>query len=210
MCIRDSPIGSHKNNWIFKQLITISERYNFDLKDPIKKIPKTAIDIILNGGNESFSVESKSLGLTRKYHIDFEGIIPFIESQFNENHSSRIKRWAKGFMVKENCNTCLGSRLNKESMHFYIDSKSITDLCAMDIEVLKKWFSKIESKLSERKKLVASEIIKELNKRIDFLLNVGLDYLSLNRPSKSLSGGESQRIRSVSYTHLTLPTSDLL
>jgi excinuclease ABC subunit A len=189
------PIGSHKNNWIFKQLITISERYNFDLKDPIKKIPKTAIDIILNGGNESFSVESKSLGLTRKYHINFEGIIPFIESQFNENHSSRIKRWAKGFMVKENCNTCLGSRLNKESMHFYIDSKSITDLCAMDIVVLKKWFSKIESKLSERKKLVASEIIKELNKRIDFLLNVGLDYLSLNRPSKSLSGGESQRIR---------------
>ena len=189
------PIGSHKNNWIFKQLITISERYNFDLKDPIKKIPKTAIDIILNGGNESFSVESKTLGLTRKYHIDFEGIIPFIESQFNENHSSRIKRWAKGFMVKENCNTCLGSRLNKESMHFYIDSKSITDLCAMDIVVLKKWFSKIESKLSERKKLVASEIIKELNKRIDFLLNVGLDYLSLNRPSKSLSGGESQRIR---------------
>ncbi len=189
------PIGSHKNNWIFKQLITISERYNFDLKDPIKKIPKTAIDIILNGGNESFSVESKSLGLTRKYHIDFEGIIPFIESQFNENHSSRIKRWAKGFMVKENCNTCLGSRLNKESMHFYIDSKSITDLCAMDIVVLKKWFSKIESKLCERKKLIASEIIKELNKRIDFLLNVGLDYLSLNRPSKSLSGGESQRIR---------------
>ena len=189
------PIGSHKNNWIFKQLITISERYNFDLKDPIKKIPKTAIDIILNGGNESFSVESKSLGLTRKYHIDFEGIIPFIESQFNENHSSRIKRWAKGFMVKENCNTCLGCRLNKESMHFYIDSKSITDLCAMDIVVLKKWFSKIESKLCERKKLIASEIIKELNKRIDFLLNVGLDYLSLNRPSKSLSGGESQRIR---------------
>ena len=189
------PIGSHKNNWIFKQLITISERYNFDIKDPIKKIPKTAIDIILNGGNESFSVESKSLGLTRKYHIDFEGIIPFIESQFNENHSSRIKRWAKGFMVKENCNTCLGSRLNKESMHFYIDSKSITDLCAMDIVVLKKWFSKIEFKLSERKKLVATEIIKELNKRIDFLLNVGLDYLSLNRPSKSLSGGESQRIR---------------
>ena len=189
------PIGSHKNNWIFKQLNTISERYNFDLKDPIKTIPKTAIDIILNGGNESFSVESKTLGLTRKYHIDFEGIIPFIESQFNENHSSRIKRWAKGFMVKENCNTCLGSRLNKESMHFYIDSKSITDLCGMDIVVLKKWFSKIESKLSERKKLVASEIIKELNKRIDFLLNVGLDYLSLNRPSKSLSGGESQRIR---------------
>jgi len=189
------PIGTHKSNWIFKQLDTISQKYNFDIKDPIKKIPKIALDVILNGGNEMFSVESKTLGLTRKYQIDFEGVVPFIESQFNENHSSRIKRWAKGFMEKENCSSCLGSRLNKESMHFYINSKSITDLCGMDIIVLKNWFSKVEAKLSERKKIIASEIIKELNKRLDFLLNVGLDYLSLNRPSKSLSGGESQRIR---------------
>jgi len=189
------PIGTHKSNWIFKQLDTISQKYNFDIKDPIKKIPKIALDVILNGGNEMFSVESKTLGLTRKYQIDFEGVVPFIESQFNENHSSRIKRWAKGFMEKENCSSCLGSRLNKESMHFYINSKSITDLCGMDIIVLKNWFSKVEAKLSDRKKIIASEIIKELNKRLDFLLNVGLDYLSLNRPSKSLSGGESQRIR---------------
>ena len=189
------PIGSHKNNWIFKQLQTISERHNFDLKDPINKIPKIALDVILNGGNETFSVESKTLGLTRKYNIDFEGILPFIQSQFNENHSSRIKRWAKAFMEKEKCSSCLGSRLNKESMHFLIKSKSINDLCEMDIIELKNWFKKIDADLSDRKKKIAEEILKELNKRLDFLLDVGLDYLSLSRPSKSLSGGESQRIR---------------
>ena len=189
------PIGSHKNNWIFKQLKTISERYNFDLKDPINKIPKIALDVILYGGNETFSVESKTLGLTRNYNIDFEGILPFIQNQFNENHSSRIKRWAKAFMEKEKCFSCLGSRLNKESMHFLIKSKSINDLCRMDIIDLKNWFKKIDTYLNDRKKKIAEEILKELNKRLDFLLDVGLDYLSLSRPSNSLSGGESQRIR---------------
>jgi excinuclease ABC subunit A len=189
------PIGTFKSNWIFKQLETISSKYDFDLKDPINKIPKTALEVILKGGNESFSVESKTLGLTRKYHIDFEGIIPFIEDQFNDNHSARIKRWAKGFMDNVECKSCLGSRLNKESRNFFIESKSINDLSKMDIIELKKWFSLINSKLSERKQIIALEIVKEINKRLDFLLNVGLDYLSLNRPSKSLSGGESQRIR---------------
>jgi excinuclease ABC subunit A len=180
---------------MFKQLLTISNRYDFDLKDPIKKIPKSAIEIILNGGNETFSVESKTLGLTRKYEIDFEGILTFIENQYNENHSSRIKRWANGFMENQICSSCNGSRLNKESMNFYINEKSISNLCDMDIYDLKKWFSKLQPKLDDRRKIIANEIIKELNKRLDFLLNVGLDYLSLNRPSKSLSGGESQRIR---------------
>lgn len=189
------PIGTFKSNWIFKQLETISSKYDFDLKDPINKIPKTALEVILKGGNESFSVESKTLGLTRKYHIDFEGIIPFIEDQFNDNHSARIKRWAKGFMDNVECKSCLGSRLNKESRNFFIESKSINDLSKMDIIELKKWFSLINSKLSKSKQIIALEIVKEINKRLDFLLNVGLDYLSLNRPSKSLSGGESQRIR---------------
>ena len=189
------PIGTFKSNWIFKQLETISSKYDFDLKDPINKIPKIALEVILRGGNESFSVESKTLGLTRKYHIDFEGIIPFIEDQFNDNHSARIKRWAKGFMDNIECKSCLGSRLNKESRNFFIESKSINDLSKMDIIELKKWFSLINSKLSKRKQIIALEIVKEINKRLDFLLNVGLDYLSLNRPSKSLSGGESQRIR---------------
>jgi len=189
------PIGTYKNNWIFKQLETISQRHNFSLKDPIKKIPKVALDIILYGGNETFSVESKTLGLTRKYKIDFEGVIPFIDNQFRENYSSRIKRWAKSFMENDKCSACKGSRLNKESRHFLINSKSIADLSNMDIIELKKWFNNIESKLTERKLIIGKEILKELNKRLDFLLNVGLDYLSLSRPSKSLSGGESQRIR---------------
>jgi|TARA_B110000503_G_scaffold85719_1_gene130460 excinuclease ABC subunit A len=190
-----APIGTFKNNWIFKQLETISSRYNFDLKHSINKIPKAALDVILNGGNETFSVESRTLGLTRKYQIDFEGVIPFIEDQFNDNHSARIKRWAKAFMDNIKCTSCSGSRLNKESRNFFIESKSIDDLSKMDIIELKTWFSSINSKLSKRKQIIALEIVKEINKRLDFLLDVGLDYLSLNRPSKSLSGGESQRIR---------------
>ncbi|MBT5233311.1 MAG: excinuclease ABC subunit UvrA [Flavobacteriaceae bacterium] len=189
------PLGNYKSSWIFKQIETISERYNFSIKDPISKIPKKAIEIILFGGNESFSVESKSLGLTRKYEIDFEGVIPFIENQANEIYSARIKRWANGFMDNVKCETCNGSRLNKESSYFFIDNKNIHDLSSLDIVDLKNWFSSVESKLSERNKIIGSEIIKEINKRLDFLLNVGLDYLSLNRPTKSLSGGESQRIR---------------
>ena len=189
------PLGIYKSSWIFKQIETISERYNFSLKDPISKIPKKAMDIILFGGNESFSVESKTLGLTRKYEIDFEGVIPFIENQANEIYSARIKRWANGFMDNVKCESCNGSRLNKESSFFLINNKNIHDLSSLDIIDLKKWFKSVESKLSDRNKIIGSEIIKEINKRLDFLLNVGLDYLSLSRPTKSLSGGESQRIR---------------
>ena len=189
------PLGIYKSSWIFKQIETISERHNFSLKDPISKIPKKAMDIILFGGNESFSVESKTLGLTRKYEIDFEGVIPFIENQANEIYSARIKRWANGFMDNVKCESCNGSRLNKESSFFLINNKNIHDLSSLDIIDLNKWFKSVESKLSDRNKIIGSEIIKEINKRLDFLLNVGLDYLSLSRPTKSLSGGESQRIR---------------
>ena len=189
------PLGNYKNSWIFKQIDTISQKYNFNIKDPINKISKEAIDIILNGGKESFSVESKTLGLTRKYKIDFEGVITFIENQSKELYSARIKRWANSFMDKVNCETCGGSRLNKQSNFFKISNKTIHDLSKLDIIDLKKWFDKIESKLDKRKRIIGSEIIKEINKRLDFLLDVGLDYLSLNRPVRSLSGGESQRIR---------------
>ena len=189
------PLGNYKNSWIFKQIDTISQKYNFNIKDPINKISKEAIDIILNGGKESFLVESKTLGLTRKYKIDFEGVITFIENQSKELYSARIKRWANSFMDKVNCESCGGSRLNKQSNFFKISNKTIHDLSKLDIIDLKKWFDKIESKLDKRKKIIGSEIIKEINKRLDFLLDVGLDYLSLNRPVRSLSGGESQRIR---------------
>ncbi|MEJ6765052.1 MAG: excinuclease ABC subunit UvrA [Flavobacteriaceae bacterium] len=189
------PLGNYKSSWIFKQIETISERYNFNIKDPISKIPKKAMEIILFGGNESFSVESKTLGLTRKYEIDFEGVAPFIENQANEIYSARIKRWANGFMDNVKCESCNGSRLNKESRHFFVDKKNIHDLSSLDIIDLKKWFISVEPKLSDRNKIIGSEIIKEITKRLSFLLNVGLDYLSLSRPTKSLSGGESQRIR---------------
>ena len=189
------PLGNYKNSWIFKLIDTISQKYNFNIKDPINKISKEAIDIILNGGKESFLVESKTLGLTRKYKIDFEGVITFIENQSKELYSARIKRWANSFMDKVNCESCGGSRLNKQSNFFKISNKTIHDLSKLDIIDLKKWFDKIESKLDKRKKIIGSEIIKEINKRLDFLLDVGLDYLSLNRPVRSLSGGESQRIR---------------
>ena len=189
------PLGSFKNNWIFKQIETISEKYKFDIKDPINKIPEKALEIILNGGNESFSIESKTLGLTRKYKIDFQGVITFIEDQSNEVYSAKIKRWANSFMDKITCEVCNGSRLNEQADYFKINNKTIHDLSTMDIVDLKKWFKNIITKLDNRKKIIGSEIIKEINKRLDFLLDVGLNYLSLNRPVKSLSGGESQRIR---------------
>ena len=189
------PLGSFKNNWIFKQIETISEKYKFDIKDPINKIPEKALEIILNGGNESFSIESKTLGLTRKYKIDFEGVITFIENQSNDVYSAKIKRWANSFMDKITCEVCNGSRLNKQAEYFKVNNKTIHDLSTMDIVDLKNWFKNINTKLDNRKKIIGSEIIKEINKRLDFLLDVGLNYLSLNRPVKSLSGGESQRIR---------------
>ena len=189
------PLGSFKNNWIFKQIETISEKYKFDIKDPINKIPEKALEIILNGGNESFSIESKTLGLTRKYKIDFEGVITFIENQSNDVYSAKIKRWANSFMDKIACEVCNGSRLNKQADYFKVNNKTIHDLSTMDIVDLKNWFKNITTKLDNRKKIIGSEVIKEINKRLNFLLDVGLDYLSLNRPVKSLSGGESQRIR---------------
>lgn len=190
-----APLGEQKNSWIFKQIQNIAERYRFKLTDPIKEIPKEALDIILNGGNESFKVTSKSVGVTRSYTIDFEGIISFIENQYKNAESSSIKRWAKGFMDEVACSTCNGNRLKKESLHFKILEKNISDLAKMDVNELAAWFKNIEEKLSSKQITIASEILKEIRTRIQFLLDVGLDYLTLDRTSKSLSGGEAQRIR---------------
>jgi len=189
------PLGEQKNSWIFKQLRLIAERYNFELTDPISKIPKEALDTILNGGNEKFEIASKTLGITRNYEIDFEGIIKFIENQYKHSESSSIKRWANNFMDEIPCETCHGNRLRKEALYFKINNKNISDLANLDIQELAKWFSKIEEKLSEKQLKIASEILKEIRTRIQFLLDVGLGYLTLDRSSKSLSGGEAQRIR---------------
>ena len=189
------PLGEEKNSWIFKQLHLIADRYGFKFSDAIKSIPEEALTIILNGGNEKFSIASKSMGVTRKYEIDFEGITSFIENQYKSSESRSIKRWAKGFMDEVVCSSCEGNRLKKESLHFKINNKSISDLAKLDINELAEWFKNLDAKLSERQLIIATEILKEIKTRIQFLLDVGLDYLTLDRTSKSLSGGEAQRIR---------------
>ncbi|MEH6705950.1 MAG: excinuclease ABC subunit UvrA [Galbibacter orientalis] len=190
-----APLGEYKKSWIFKQLEVIAQRYDFELTDPIKKIPAEAMEMILNGGNEKFSVESKTLGITRDYKIDFEGIISFIKNQFEESQSTSIRRWAKGFMDKVNCPTCDGSRLRKESLYFKVNEKNIAELSALDMIELASFFKDLPKQLSEKQLKIGEEILKEITARIDFLLDVGLNYLSLSRSSKSLSGGEAQRIR---------------
>ena len=189
------PLGEEKNSWIFKQLQLIADRYHFKLSDSIKSIPEEALQIILNGGNEKFSIASKTIGITRNYEIDFEGITAFIENQYKLSESTSIKRWAKGFMDEVTCGTCEGNRLKKESLHFKIDNKNISDLAKLDINELAEWFQNLDAKLSGRQLTIATEILKEIKTRIQFLLDVGLDYLALDRTSKSLSGGEAQRIR---------------
>ena len=190
-----APLGEEKNTWIFKQLYHIAERYKFKLSDSIHSIPKEALEVILNGGKESFEVTSKTIGVRRSYTIDFEGIISFIKNQYKHAESSSIKRWAKGYMDEIACSECRGKRLKKESLYFKIEDKNISDLAQMDIQELSEWFDTIASKLSEKQFHIAEEILKEIRTRIQFLLDVGLDYLTLDRSSKSISGGEAQRIR---------------
>jgi len=189
------PAGIHKNNWTFKQFESIAARYKFSLQSPIHSIPKDAIEIILHGGSEQFSVVSKTLGLTREYAIDYDGIVPFIENQFKEAHSTSLKRWAKSFMDEIKCPSCHGSRLNEAAMCFKLGGKNISEVSSMDLSELAIWVGELESNLTEKQVAIASEVITEIQKRIQFLLNVGLEYLSLDRTSKSLSGGEAQRIR---------------
>jgi len=189
------PLGNNKNSWSYKQIETISKKYRFSLDEPIKKIKTKALDIILNGGEENFKIESKTLGITREYNINYEGIENFINNTYENSESSSLKRWASSFMDKIKCEKCKGSRLNKESLQFKIYKKNIYQLSKMDLGELYIWLKTISKKISDNEKLIGEEIIKEILTRLEFLLNVGLNYLNLNRPTKSLSGGESQRIR---------------
>ncbi|EHO09075.1 excinuclease ABC subunit UvrA [Myroides odoratimimus] len=189
------PLGTEKKSWMFKQLEIIAEKYNFSLNDPIEKIPAEAMDIILNGGQESFAVVSKVAGITKNYKIDFEGIVNFIKNQFEESDSATIKRWAKEFMDEIDCPECNGTRLKKEALYFKIGDQNIGELIQMDVETLINWFKELPNKLSEKQKSIGSEVLKEITTRLSFLQDVGLTYLSLNRSSRTLSGGEAQRIR---------------
>ena len=190
-----APQGVQKDSWLFRQLELIGQRFNFKLSDPISSIPKEALQIILYGGKDDFSVDSKTLGVSRNYTINFEGIANFLESQYKNSDSRSIQRWAKNYMDNIECPSCGGSRLKKESLYFKINSKNIAELSEMDVVELSEWFKELPKHLSKNQAIISKEILKEISTRLQFLLDVGLDYLSINRSSKSLSGGEAQRIR---------------
>ncbi|WP_318639897.1 excinuclease ABC subunit UvrA [Flavobacterium ardleyense] len=190
-----APLGEYKSSWIFKQLETIGEKFEFKLTDPISKIPSDALDMILFGGKEKFSVESKTLGITKEYKIEFEGISNFIKNQYETADSTSIRRWAKDFMDVVPCPECHGTRLQKESLYFKLNGLNIAELSDMDISDLTAWFADLTNHLTDKQKSIATEVIKEIRDRLTFLMNVGLDYLALSRGSKTLSGGEAQRIR---------------
>ena len=189
------PIAEKQSDWIINQIENISKRFNFNLNQALKDIPKAAMDAILYGLNESFELELKNAGLNKTYKIQFEGIANFLEDQYFHSSSPKLKRWAGEYMTKIDCRECEGSRLNIQSRHFLIDNKNISQLSSLNIAQLQKWLLELPKKLDNKQAIISKEILKELNKRVQFLLDVGLEYLSLNRSSKSLSGGESQRIR---------------
>ncbi len=190
-----APVGRRKDNWIFRQLEAIGDKHGFTLDTPVNKIPEEAIHAILYGSDEILKVRENLGSNAHSYALNFEGIVNFIDRQRQEGDSRAISEWASGFMNKATCPECKGARLKKEALYFKIDNKNIAELASMDIVVLHEWLLKAEDKLSAKNKIIAKEIFKELRSRSQFLLNVGLDYLTLNRSSKTLSGGEAQRIR---------------
>ena len=184
-----------KKSWIYKQIELISKKFKFSLDDPIKKIPKKGMNAILYGLKDEIIVENKSIGVNIDYLISFEGISNFIVEQYQNNDSIRLKRWANNYFKEVLCDSCEGSRLKREALYFKIDDKNINEIVNLEIKDLGIWFKNLPSKLNDKQKIISEEIIKEISERIKFLNDVGLGYLTLNRSSKSLSGGESQRIR---------------
>jgi len=185
------PLGEYKNNWIFGELEYIGRRFGFNLNTPIHDIPHEALNIILYG------TDDVSLNATpgSNHGITFEGIVNFIVNQMEENATYSIKKWALNFMQTITCPKCEGTRLKKESLAFKLNNKNIAELSLMDLSELQQWFQQLPASLSEKQNIIATEVLKEIVKRLGFLLDVGLDYITLNRSTRSLSGGESQRIR---------------
>ncbi|MGB1281440.1 MAG: excinuclease ABC subunit UvrA [Schleiferiaceae bacterium] len=190
-----APVGEYKKNWIFNQLEIIALKHGFDLDTAIEDIPKEALDIILFGTNEVMTIDHKAIGVTKEYNVNFEGVINFIGSQSREAKSRAIQRWADDFMENVECSSCKGARLKRESLHFKVAGKSISDVSTMSLVDFSNWVYSIETKLGQKEWTIAEEIVKELKARTAFLLDVGLGYLNLNRSARSLSGGEAQRIR---------------
>ena len=188
------PLGKHKNSVIYWQIEAILEKYDCHIKMPVTEIPKEAMDEILNGTDERLKIKNQSLG-DSNYFLSYDGIIKYIEMQQDRDASATEQKWANQFSQEIICPACKGTRLKKESLYFKIHDKNIAELAKMDIDELHEWISQVEQYLSEKQRTIAVEILKEIKQRLRFLINVGLDYLSLNRNSYSLSGGESQRIR---------------
>jgi excinuclease ABC subunit A len=187
------PLGEYRDIWIFKKIEAILKRYKLALNTPIKDIPHEVLKILLYGDNVPVAVASVKYPGT-EWSTKFEGIVNFLQKQ-KEDGTEAIKKWVEDFTITKTCPECHGARLKKESLHFFIDKKNIAQLAELNILALKKWFVGLEERLNDRQRVIAIEVLKEIRKRIDFLLDVGLDYLHLNRPLRTLSGGEAQRIR---------------
>ena len=188
------PLGKYKNSVIFWQIDAICKKYGCTIKTPVKDLPEEAIGEILNGTNERLVIENDTMA-TYNYFNTYEGLVKYIEMQQDEESSAAARKWSEGFFSRAVCPECNGDRLNREALHFFVDGKNIAQLCRMDISDLYEWSKDVESRLSPTQALIGREIMKEIRSRLKFLVDVGLDYLQLNRASATLSGGESQRIR---------------
>lgn len=190
-----APLGKYKNSMIFWQLEAMLDKYGLNLKTPLKEFPQEAIEEVLYGSDERIKIKSSLIHTTSDYFTTYEGIIKYIQLMQEKDSSATAQKWADQFAKTDVCPECKGARLNKEALHFRIHDKNIYELACMDISELYEWLEKVEPLLDNKQRMIAAEILKELRSRLRFLLDVGLDYLSLNRSSVSLSGGESQRIR---------------
>ena len=188
------PLGKYKNSLIFWQIQAICEKYDVDLDTPLKDVPEEAIDEIMSGTDERLNIKTETLS-TQNYFLTYDGLLKYIEMQQSDDASSKAQKWAGQFYSRCQCPTCGGDRLNKEALHYYINGKTIAEVSRMDISDLMVWVDDLKNHLSAQQWKIASEIVKEISGRLKFMLNVGLEYLSLNRATATLSGGESQRIR---------------
>ncbi|MEX2568826.1 MAG: excinuclease ABC subunit UvrA [Cyclobacteriaceae bacterium] len=188
-----APLGEYRDIWIFKKIDAILKRYKGSLTTPIEKLEENVVKILLYGDKVDVAVDSVKYPGT-KWNTTFEGILNFLQKQ-QEGGSDKIQKWVSDFTTTKTCPGCQGLRLKKEALHFKIAKKNIGELAEMDINILGEWFSDVESRMTEKQKIIGTEVLKEIRKRIGFLLDIGLDYLTLNRPLRSLSGGEAQRIR---------------
>ncbi|HEY3371126.1 MAG TPA: excinuclease ABC subunit UvrA [Prolixibacteraceae bacterium] len=190
-----APLGPHKNSLVFWQIEALGDLFGFTLKTPIKDIPEDGLNAILFGTNERIHLKNSPLGVSMNYMMTYEGVIKYIDLQKDDNPSQKAQKWANQFVRETPCPECKGQRLKKESLYFRIDGKNISELAQLDISELSQWLDGLEDRLTDRQQKIATEVIKEIRDRIRFLLDVGLKYLSLDRTSRTLSGGETQRIR---------------